>query len=497
MFRQSPSRNQRSKGFKVKHALQICLLLGVCIWLLYQVKHSHDKKKAFDESTARISENVEIGHGILKLGRKDLNPHLERPGFEIQHGNEEASEEENKPEEEEEEEEDENKPEETEDEGRGGGDDEIDEHDQEKAEEEAERGEDFIDEEEKDREEKENEDHIDNSGSMEDQDHDGSDRNTQEAREENYKGDDASSAVVRDTQLIISETENGGSEGSNEEEKVEKTEMQEKEQENKTDTQEEQVQNTEIHETEQEDKPEGTQEAAAADQNDSGSKERGETIEGDLHVNSTTNEEKSAEITVSVSENVSQPNSTTTEPNDQPEANNNTSEGAKSPASVMQGGEDIIKELTEDQNTTADSGTVNGDGSNLQDLVLQQVDNSNISVGTNTTNQSADVTMEESRDASGAQERAVPEEEVIKSNTTAGAEDGSGSSGESEKTETNGATEEAEDSSVSSTTNENTNGAQSEHGDSSIPQEEKEARTDLGTLPEIETEGKNSEVAAE
>ncbi|KAF6138686.1 hypothetical protein GIB67_009880 [Kingdonia uniflora] len=74
MFRYSSSRNQRSKGFKVKHALQICVLLAISIWLLYQVKHSHDKKKEFEQSTAKFAENGDGRNGIIKHGRKDLNP---------------------------------------------------------------------------------------------------------------------------------------------------------------------------------------------------------------------------------------------------------------------------------------------------------------------------------------------------------------------------------------------------------------------------------------
>ena len=70
MFKLSPRRNLRSKGFKVKHALQICLLLGVSIWLLYQVRHSHDKKASF-------GEGKKTGNEILKLGRRDLRPQVE------------------------------------------------------------------------------------------------------------------------------------------------------------------------------------------------------------------------------------------------------------------------------------------------------------------------------------------------------------------------------------------------------------------------------------
>ncbi|OMO50872.1 hypothetical protein CCACVL1_30176 [Corchorus capsularis] len=125
MLKQSASRNQRYKGFKVKHVLQICVLLALCIWLLNQVKNNYEKN----------------GSGILqeaamKLGRKDLDPQVQRSSNE----NEDV---------EGEEEVEEIKAEETEDDGRGGGDDEIDGRNREKAEEEVE---DLIDEEDRDKE---------------------------------------------------------------------------------------------------------------------------------------------------------------------------------------------------------------------------------------------------------------------------------------------------------------------------------------------------------
>ncbi|GMH24623.1 hypothetical protein Nepgr_026466 [Nepenthes gracilis] len=74
MFKLSPRRNQRSKGFKVKHVLQLCVLLGVGIWLLYQIQNSHNKK-AVDEEGSKVSEKLQDGFEKLKLGRKDLHPH--------------------------------------------------------------------------------------------------------------------------------------------------------------------------------------------------------------------------------------------------------------------------------------------------------------------------------------------------------------------------------------------------------------------------------------
>ncbi|XP_077223253.1 uncharacterized protein LOC143858161 isoform X1 [Tasmannia lanceolata] len=233
MLRQASSRNQRTRGFKVKHALQICLLVGVCIWLLYQAKHSVEKK-AFNAADAKIPDEVERRLEILKLGRKDLNHEVEMVSADDKHGDEEESERE------------ESKREESKVEGREGGDDEIDEHDQEKkAEEEVDHHADSVDEEERENEDnkekeeskerekkeenkgdkekeendennekgeketnKENDAQNENAGSLENPDHDG-DRNPHEAREAQYNGDDASSAVVQDTQAIRSEMGNG------------------------------------------------------------------------------------------------------------------------------------------------------------------------------------------------------------------------------------------------------------------------------------------------
>uniref|UniRef100_A0A5B7BGD8 Uncharacterized protein n=1 Tax=Davidia involucrata TaxID=16924 RepID=A0A5B7BGD8_DAVIN len=61
---QSTSRNQRPKGFNVKQGFQFALLLAVCIWLWYQTKHSHDKRK--DSIQSKLGEE----DGSLTLGRK-------------------------------------------------------------------------------------------------------------------------------------------------------------------------------------------------------------------------------------------------------------------------------------------------------------------------------------------------------------------------------------------------------------------------------------------
>lgn len=230
MYRQSPSRTQRSKGFKVKHVLQICLLLAVCFWLIYQVKHSHDKRKEYSESDGRSVLQRESGDGLIRLGRKDVQSRLEGAISKIgKHEEPEEEEEvaggeveENKSEDELEDKKVKGK----EDELVGSEEDgEIDEHEQEKSHEDGDREEDMVDEE-KEREEVENETHetysedghdqLDKEISTEEGDHDGDDGSVDEAREEHYKADDASSAVTHDAQIATSENEKEGLENSTE-----------------------------------------------------------------------------------------------------------------------------------------------------------------------------------------------------------------------------------------------------------------------------------------
>uniref|UniRef100_A0A6V7QWW8 Uncharacterized protein n=1 Tax=Ananas comosus var. bracteatus TaxID=296719 RepID=A0A6V7QWW8_ANACO len=76
MLRQVSSRNHRSKGFKLKNALQICLLVVVTIWLLFQVKHSYDKKSEYEDRNAHLSsikhERDGDRHKAFEIGRKGL-----------------------------------------------------------------------------------------------------------------------------------------------------------------------------------------------------------------------------------------------------------------------------------------------------------------------------------------------------------------------------------------------------------------------------------------
>ncbi|WOH04837.1 hypothetical protein DCAR_0624249 [Daucus carota subsp. sativus] len=206
MYRQSSSRNQRNKGFKVKHALQIFLLFAVCFWLIYQVRHSYDKK-VFDDNDARNSQHLQTDDEILKLGRKDPHPQVKEPSKKNEKLDEEADEDI----------EVDIMAKEKEDKVKGG-DGELDEHDQQKSDAELDRDKVIIDEEkelERVNEKKNGKvdtdriSKVEAEGSEDNLDHDRDTKNTHKAREEQYKADDASSAVTNEGQTSSSEIESG------------------------------------------------------------------------------------------------------------------------------------------------------------------------------------------------------------------------------------------------------------------------------------------------
>ncbi|KAH0458826.1 hypothetical protein IEQ34_011640 [Dendrobium chrysotoxum] len=196
MMRQSGSRNQRSKGgFRVKLVLQICLLLAICTWLLYQVKHSHDKKKAFEDKISKITTTRSSKQSdLFDFGRKGLPIVKESDLI----SGTRAKDDENEEEQEEGEQDQDMKQEEAkDDEAKRDGGNVIDELDQDRGdEEENEQEEEFFDEQEKDGQAEE--DGLFDNKEVED--------SAQEAREENYKRDDASSAVAHDSAMEIEDS---------------------------------------------------------------------------------------------------------------------------------------------------------------------------------------------------------------------------------------------------------------------------------------------------
>ncbi|KAM7509578.1 hypothetical protein LguiA_020031 [Lonicera macranthoides] len=64
---QSNGRYQRPKGFKVKQALQLAVLLVICIWLLYQIKNSNNENK---DLSLNVQVKLHKEQHALGLGRK-------------------------------------------------------------------------------------------------------------------------------------------------------------------------------------------------------------------------------------------------------------------------------------------------------------------------------------------------------------------------------------------------------------------------------------------
>lgn len=571
MYRHSPTRNQRSKGFRLKHVLQICLLVAVCFWLIYQVKHSHDKRKLFDENNAKNSLDVEKNNVLVKFGRKDLIPqekgtnkdaeshgeeteeddneegHIEQDKHEqesreeVKH--EEETEEEDKHEEEESEENDkheeatekedeheeesgeedrhedeigegdkheeetkekdeheeqnraEDKHEEDEQEediqaeekdvGREDEDIEVNEHEQEKADTDVDGEEESLDEEKEkedpikeETEEKNDEDDdtlTKNDPSVEDHVHDEGSQNTREAREEQYKGDDASSAVTHDAQSTSTENENGSS-GSQK--------------------------NILEHET----KGNITKENKNA------------TVvnlpEGETAGNGTSalDQEKKPEAHDLVTQsNSSLASITGLESNDQQGSVNNTD---NSGSSVRNETEIIISDPSLAHNAT-EGDRITTDGSNIQTTSLNQATNftetlHNTQVNSNSLSSNATTTVEgnseESTDSSLKSEF-DNNKNVEESNVLAESKDGSDSlvlkettnQVKNENPDNIKGTDETDEKSDSSNS-ENTDEVQydsTDTSDPSVPMEDKENRIDLDTLPEIRTEGSNSEEVAE
>ncbi|CAL0305631.1 unnamed protein product [Lupinus luteus] len=156
MVKQTPSRNQRTKGFKLKQGFKILILIALCIWLLYQLKHSNGEKKAsYEESSSKIFQMLKAGHEINFFGRKALEPWIKKP-YEL-----------------------------------------IDDTEDSKGEE----IEDLIDEEDKDENEDEDgmQKEIEDENLLEDQGHNEGEKNTQETSENHYKENGASRVAMRGT----------------------------------------------------------------------------------------------------------------------------------------------------------------------------------------------------------------------------------------------------------------------------------------------------------
>lgn len=476
MFRQSPGRSQRSKGIKVKHVLQLCFLIAICFWLIYQVKHSHDKKKEFDESDAKVSMRTQDSNEMIpKFGRKDLKPKVDEIATTTKKQNEEAEEEEESVGEEEEnkheeaQQEEEQKFNDKEDEGKGVGEDELPEHEQEKLDPEVDREEETI-EEEKDKEEgdeKESEENdpeddngqLENENSLDDHDdEDGTAKGTHEAREELYKADDASSAVTHETQIAADETENEGSKSSNEHPEMDKS------------ANENQVNNTE--------KPN-------IDGNTSYSKtQEREMIENNHPLDTISN--NAVDNVESKSEN----SFLVVQSDDHAPLVKNTTEVIReADSSSIQNSTETIGNLSHSENVAVDVKAPGDDGSDMQHISLDQSDKSTLSSGnheedpkpqtSNPDNGTLPIMSEKSMNSS------IVREDNSQSSTT-----GSNNTTESKNLDPDDGTSSKENDAVK-TENPEVQNDPIDSSDSSVA-----VRTDLETLPAIQAEATNDEDAA-
>lgn len=198
MSKQSPNRNQRTKGFKVKQGFKIFILIAVGVWLLYQLKHSHDEKRAYEESSAKGFEKLKAGHETKRLGRKGFRPWIKK-SYELIDETEDS------------------KPERVK-EQNGGSDDDVVGHDRDRfEEEEPEEVEDLIDEEDKEKEEENEDEDGDDMGKqnedvklLEDQGHYEAEKDTLATSEKHYEENGASRVAMRGTQSIGTQFELGG-----------------------------------------------------------------------------------------------------------------------------------------------------------------------------------------------------------------------------------------------------------------------------------------------
>ncbi|CAJ1977302.1 unnamed protein product [Sphenostylis stenocarpa] len=529
MIKRFPSRNHRSKGIKVKHVLQILLLLGVCFWLVYQVKHNHDKKKEFDKKDAKFSVSAQTDP-ILKLGRRDLHPGKQDKSQNEKHEEEEEDEhieddEENKHDHEEQEdgskheieergdikhegrehgeeenkhgadqEEDENKNEDVEDEGRGGGDDDIDENDQEKSEvDTTDRDDEFLDEE---KEKEEEADEKENENVDEEKDGLVENHNNHEAREEHYKGDDASSAVAHDTHATSFETETLGLENSdvnshmNITKSVNEATYSDESVRNQNDSDLKGSEGNSSNETAVEETGNNT---LSNPVDDSSFLNQTTTTNFDSHLESSSNL-----IVVTT------------------EANNNLTGAGNDTIKSSEQDKTVIKVESDQAQSTTNNTTNTGDVKIVQTEGLEQSGNGNSEEKLHNTDSAGSVKTENGDAAAGKSSNLVASNVTEnthrneKSESDISESDKSKGNNETNETQTVDArkdesskgdlqTGETDETSDSSSANETLDSAEQDpidSSDSGIHEDSTEARTDLDTLPDIRNKGDDSDESA-
>ncbi|KAL2490888.1 Uncharacterized protein Adt_26516 [Abeliophyllum distichum] len=360
--------------------------------------------------------------------------------------------------------------------GREGGDDEINEHEHEKSDAEVDREEEFINEEkegdeggeniteEKDSEESNGE--TEKEGSLEESDHDGDEQSAHEAREEHYKADDASSAVAHDNQIVDPENENGSLENTKEQ--------------------------PETNILERESKENNGEETNFGDKRTDLELKDGEIAKTDNLLNVTTNEVK--ENLSEKPENSPFSNTTLTEgSNDHIETSNNSSEvRMESRDPSLQNGTDSKLELNYGQNGTV-GGTTSGEANkstlNVDDNHIDS--NSTIPLETKDSESSSGEFSDSSNNKESSLSENIRTELSVEAGSSTESLKAKSDATETEKSDPDGGTDEFLDK-----TSEEVQHDPIDSSDSSNSLDEKDVRTDLETLPEMQTAGTNTEDAA-
>ncbi|XP_055816008.1 uncharacterized protein LOC129885666 isoform X3 [Solanum dulcamara] len=380
------------------------------------------------------------------------------------------------------------------DEHREDGEDEVDDHDHEKSDVERDQEEDAVDEDkergednEKETEERDsevNDSQVEEENSLEDHDHDEDSNGSHEAREEHYKADDASSAVTHDTVVTTTENESGKLEQEAEHVAEAKSEVG--------------VNNI-------------MQINASQNTTVGLNVEDGKADGEDSPPNTTNSEEKHDDPISSTAADTSVSNSTRTEGlTDNSESRNHSTElDTQTHDLFLQNGTQAVN-----QEYNATVGDTTSGGSNLSISSSQQNSNSADTMDDNqidsnlrfySKNDELDSIPVDSSNVSGDTEPSLAEK-VIHGNATVEAVDNvelplkDNNATEVEKVETSseelGTTDEGGDASIA----ENLGEVQDDlidTSDSATHLEEKHIRTDVETLPEIQTEGSMEDAAAE
>ncbi|KAF2320763.1 hypothetical protein GH714_030561 [Hevea brasiliensis] len=329
--------------------------------------------------------------------------------------------------------------------------------------------------------------------STEDEDHDGGEQSDHEAREEHYKADDASSAVTHDTQNISTETEKISSEKSNENSVTNDLELEKKS--NNIDTN-----------------------VVNGDKTNSKSELGGVTADNDPPLNVTAGEKKDDDIInaedlstkhatfVSVSNDQAELSNTSIDVN--VEAGNNTARGSTKTSGSSQNNGTLVTSDSNQVNSTMDSGNRETDSNSSIPDKTENGDMGAADSNSSTKSEPAgsdkvvkpEVTTEAQVKSDGSDKIIKPEPEVkTEAEVNSGSSSTTKETADAAKDENSDVKNESGGAGGDSSATDGTEAVVQDHidsSDSSVGQEEKQARINLDTLPENSGVGVNSRDAA-